>query len=59
MEVLNWVCFILVCTDVVGYIANKARDEKCRGFVCLIGVLIGIAARVYVLFNTATYWLLV
>jgi hypothetical protein len=56
MNIIKWMCFIVVCLDVVGYILEKA-DE---GFdvVGLIGVLIGIAIRVYVLYNTATYWLL-
>lgn len=58
MKVLNWIFFILVCMDTVAYIMDKARDEKCKGFACLIGLLIGIVARVYVLYNTATYWLL-
>lgn len=58
MTILNWISFIIVCLDTVGYIIDKARDERCKGFVCLIGLLVGIALRVYVLYNAATYWLL-
>ena len=63
MIVLKWICFILVCLDTVGYIieqADKIRNEyessgKIGG---LIGLCLGIAARVYVLYGAAAYWLL-
>lgn len=54
MRVLNWFCFILVCLDTVGYIIDKSRNKNCS----FVGLLIGIAARAYVLYNTVTYWLL-
>lgn len=56
MVVLNWICFILVCLDVVAYVIQKS--ENIYSSAVFIGMLIGIAARVYVLYNTATYWLL-
>lgn len=57
MMVLKWICFILVCLDTVVYIAKTPnRVENIGG---LIGFLAGIAARVYVLYGTATCWLLV
>lgn len=56
MIVLKWICFILVCIDVVGYIIKKARDME--GIASLIGLLLGIAARVFVLYGTLTCWLL-
>lgn len=57
MIVLKWICFILVCIDVVGYIIEKARDME--SIASLIGLLLGIAARVFVLYGTLTCWLLV
>ena len=57
MIVLKWICFILVCIDVVGYIIEKAGDMK--SIASLIGLLLGIAARVFVLYGTLTCWLLV
>lgn len=57
MVVLKWICFILVCIDVVGYIIEKARDME--SIASLIGLLLGIAARVFVLYGTLTCWLLV
>ena len=57
MIVLKWICFILICIDVVGYIIEKARDMD--SIASLIGLLLGIAARVFVLYGTLTCWLLV
>lgn len=56
MIVIKWICFILVCLDTVGYILEQA--EKIDGGSRLIGLLLGIAARVYVLYGAAAYWLL-
>lgn len=62
--VLKWICFILVCLDVVSYIITQADNikntEKTSGRVTkFLGLCVGIAARVYVLCGTATCWLLV
>lgn len=51
MIVLKWICFILVCLDTVGYIVEKANQMN--GVASLIGLCLGIAARVYVLYCTA------
>lgn len=56
MMILKWICFILVCLDVVSYIAYQVNEMD--GAIRFIGLCIGLAARVYVLYNTATYWLL-
>ena len=56
MVVLKWLCFILICTDVVVYIIEKSRELE--GVGTLIVLLIGIAARVFVLYGTLTCWLL-
>lgn len=53
MNIIKWMCFIIVCSDVVNYILEWYEER-----VNIVGVLIGIAIRVYVLYNTATYWLL-
>lgn len=58
MIILKWICFILVCFDNVTYIITKA-NSKSKGLAFLIGLLLGIAARVFVLYGTATCWLLV
>lgn len=64
MMLLKWICFILVCLDVVGYIIEKTdmiRNEiKSSSKISrLIGMLLGITARVYILYGAATCWLLV
>ena len=56
MIVLKWICFILVCLDTVSYIVEKANELD--SVAKLIGLLLGIAARVYVLYGAAAYWLL-
>ena len=56
MIVLKWICFILVCLDTVGYIIKKGSEIN--GVASLIGLCLGIAARVYVLYGAAAYWLL-
>lgn len=56
MAFLNWCCFILICLDTASYIIEKVQViENIAG---LFGLLVGIAARLYVLYNTATCWLL-
>lgn len=57
MTVFKWFCFILVCLDFVGYIIEKANNMK--SIASLLGFLFGIACRVFVLYGTATSWLLV
>lgn len=54
--VLKWICFILVCLDTLSYILEQASNMK--SIANFIGLCIGIAARVYVLYGAATYWLL-
>jgi len=56
MTVLKWICFILVCLDTISYIVEQAN--KLDGIARLIGLLLGIAARVYVLYGAAAYWLM-
>lgn len=61
MMVLKWICFILVCLDTVGYIieqADRIRNEYESKVGRFIGLCLGIAARVYVLYGAAAYWLL-
>ena len=63
MKFLNWVCFILVCLDTVSYIIEQGikignvKDASTR-VAKSIGLCVGIAARVYVLYNTVNCWLL-
>jgi hypothetical protein len=64
MKFLKWVCFIIMCTDVVGYIISQSKNiEKEIKMVGklgrLTGLLVGVAARVFVLCGAATGWLLV
>lgn len=55
MIVLKWFCFILVCLDVLSYIIDKATQIK--SFAGMLGLITGIAARVYVLYGAAAYLL--
>jgi hypothetical protein len=55
MIVLKWICFILVCLDTVTYIISQGR--KSDGVAHFIGLCLGIAARVYVLYGAASCWL--
>lgn len=55
MIVLKWICFILVCLDTLGYIIEQSQK---KGIAHFIGLCLGIAARVYVLYGAAAYWLL-
>ena len=57
MNIIKWICFIIVCSDTLSYILMQADKELDVGGA--IGTLFGIVARVYVLYNTVTYWLLV
>ena len=64
MKFLKWVCFILVCTDVIGYIIGVAKDMEKEIKLSsklgrLTGLLVGVAARVFVLYGAASGWLLV
>ena len=63
MVYLNWICFILICLDVISYIMdNGSNIEKTNDMsnriAKFIGLCTGVAARVYVLYNTINYWLL-
>ena len=60
--VLKWFCFILVCLDTVAYIINQADKIKSYNGTAskvsgCIGLFVGIAARVYVLYGAGTCWL--
>lgn len=62
--VLKWICFTLICGDVVGYIISSFEDIKdcveLSSKICrFIGIVLGIAARIFVLCGTATGWLLI
>lgn len=51
----------MVCLDTVGYIieqADRIRNESSGKVARFVGLLLGIAARVYVLYGAAAYWLL-
>lgn len=63
MIVLKWICFILVCLDTLSYIIEKTEKMKeeykpSDRAGTFIGLCLGIAARVYVLYGAAAYWLL-
>ena len=62
MMILKWICFILVCLDTVGYVVDAAKridlENNTSGKLGkFIGMCIGIAARVYVLYGAGTCWL--
>ena len=64
MTMLKWFCFILVCTDTVVYVIsqivkNKSNTKMSKIIWNSIGLIIGILARVFVLYGAATCWLLV
>ena len=64
MKFLKWVCFIIMCTDVIGYIISQSKNiEKeirmSSKLGRLTGLLTGVAVRVFVLCGAATGWLLV
>ena len=56
MIVFKWFCFILVGLDFVGYISEKAQNVESIGN--LIGFILGIVGRTFVLYGTVTCWLL-
>ena len=58
LVILKWICFILVCTDVVFHIINKPNEIKGEGCAVFIAFLAGVAARVFVLYGALTCWLL-
>lgn len=62
MQILKWLCFILVCLDVLfSYFLEKAvgirLEKNSKKLGSLIGLLLGMAARIFVLYGTATCWL--
>ena len=62
MMVLKCICFILVCLDTVSYIVEQAyrigKERDTYGKICrFLGLCVGIAARVYVLYGACVYWL--
>lgn len=63
MQFLKWVCFILLCMDVLfTYFLDKVagmylENKLHKKLGTLIGLLIGLAARIFVLYGTATCWL--
>ncbi len=63
MVFINWICFILVCLDTVSYIIEQGikiaeTKDTATSVAKFIGLCIGIACRVYILYNTVNYWLL-
>ena len=63
LVILKWFCFLVVCTDVIGYIIETANKSKKKSGAAKLGKFIGfsmgIAARVFVLYGTLTCWVLV
>ena len=64
MIFLKWISFILVCLDTVSYIIGQAARIESKFKVSdkiggIIGLCLGIAARVYVLYGAGTCWLTV
>lgn len=62
--VLKWICFIIVCLDTVSYIVEQAnriekQNKASSKAGSLLGLCVGIAARVYVLYGAGTCWLTV
>ena len=59
MVIIKWVCFILICLDVIfDYIIQKSINGNVHNIPSLIGFMVGIAARVFVLYGTLTCWVL-
>lgn len=62
LTILKWFCFIIVCTDVIGYIietVNKPSKESTASKLGnFVGLCSGIAVRVFVLYGALTCWLL-
>lgn len=56
MEIIKWICFIFVCLDcAVGVVERSSTIRNIGG---IVGILLGIIARAFVLYGTATCWLL-
>lgn len=55
MIVLKWICFILVCIEALVYVTTGLLTIKSVGG--FIGLLIGAASRIFVLYGAAAYWL--
>lgn len=58
MQILKWICFIIVCLDTVSYIMEFGAGKRKGGLGSLIGMMGGIGARCFVLYGTLTCWLL-
>lgn len=59
MQILKWICFVIVCIDVIAYILDFGNGKReINGASTIFGMLIGVAARVFVLYGAATCWLL-
>lgn len=57
MQIVKWICFIITCLDLVGYVYEKW--EKKLTFGGFLGVIVGILARLFVYYGAFTCWLLV
>ena len=55
--ILKWICFIVVCLDSIAYIIDHTKSEEPKKFSQLLGLLVGIAMRVYLLYGTYTCWI--
>lgn len=51
----KWICYIVICSDVLSYIIKRARSIE--NFAMVLGFAIGIIIRLCVLYNLATCWL--
>lgn len=62
MKIVKWICFILVCLDLVAYVSNKFKEIDLstagKRLGSAIGLILGIFARAFVLYGAATCWLL-
>ena len=56
MFILRLFSFALIFLDLVGYIIEKANEIDSIGH--LLGFIAGILCRAFVLYGTATCWLL-
>ena len=64
MTILKWICFIIFCTDAISYVVETSDrirydNKTSRQIGGLIGLFVGVAARVIVLYGAATCWLMV
>lgn len=57
MIFLKLACFMLVIVDTVRWLIEAAEDLDSIGKI--LGFLLGIAARAFVLYGTTTCWLIV